>query len=123
MRNSQRTARFLATALLLIALLFLGASTGLAQERPVDLYPTSPISIQTGFESGVPDGNRRLNEPSTILTLPMFSLMHTSPRNDFTLSYQPEFEMFTSLHRLDSFNQNAGLQWIANISPRWTFSA
>ena len=118
MRNIQRVTKCLA-----LVLLCLGASAARGQERPVDFYATSPFNIQSGFESGVPNGNRRLNEPATIVTLPTFSLMRMSPRNDFTLYYQPEFEIFSSLHRLDSFNQNAGLRWIANMTPRWNFSA
>jgi hypothetical protein len=116
MTNLERSAGLLA-ALMGIAVPVLG------QERPVEVLPTSPVSLQSGFESGVPNGNQRLNEPVTILTFPTFSLMRTSPRNDFTLSYQPQFEMFTSLHRLDSFNQDAGLHWLANMAPRWSFSA
>jgi hypothetical protein len=92
------------------------------QDRPVNLYLTSPLSLESGFESGVPNGNVRLNDPATILTLPTFSLMHTSPLNDFTIYYQAQFEMFTSLHRLDSVNQNAGLSWLANMTPRWSLS-
>ncbi len=97
-------------------------STGqaVAQERP--FYFTSPIDLQTGWESGVPNGNMRLNVPATILTLPTFSLLHDSPRNQFTLSYDPQFEMFTSPHRLDSFNQNGTLQWVSDLSPRWSLS-
>jgi hypothetical protein len=115
MPKNQHISRF-AIALLL------GVSAASAQERPVDVYPTSPFNIQTGFESGVPNGNRRLNEPATIVTFPTLSFMRTSPRNDFTFSYLPEFEVFTSLHKLDSFNQNAGLRWVANMTPRWNFS-
>lgn len=106
----------------LTSLLLLAASGAWAQERPLSLFETSPLSLQSGLESGVPNGNRRLNEPATILSLPTFSLMHFSPVNDFTLYYKPEFEMFNSLHRLDSFNQDAGLMWRGTISPRWSLS-
>ena len=105
-----------------LLMLCVAVSAARGQDRPVNIYPTSPLSIETGFESGVPNGNVRLNEPATILTLPTFSLMRTSPRSDFTLYYQPQFEMFTDLHRLDSVNQNAGLNWLATISPRWSLS-
>jgi hypothetical protein len=117
MRDHRRSEAFLAAVLLCFR-----GSAAWAQDRPVNLYLTSPLSLESGFESGVPDGNVRLNEPATILTLPTFSLMRTSPRNDFTIYYQPQFEMFTSLHRLDSVNQNAGLSWLANMTPRWSLS-
>ena len=110
------------TGLITTSLLCFGATFALAQERPVDFFATSPFNIQSGYESGVPNGNTRLNEAATTVTLPTFSLMRISPRNDFTLSYQPEFEIFTGLHKLDSFNQVAGLRWVANITPRWNFS-
>jgi hypothetical protein len=106
-----------------IVLLCLGASFACAQERPMDFYLTTPFSIESGVESGIPNGNQRWNAPATIVTLPTFSLMRMSPLNDFTLYYQPEFEILPTLHRLDSFNQNAGLRWIANMTPRWSFSA
>ncbi len=117
MRDLQWSGGFAVTVALCLAV-----SAARGQERPVNLYLTSPLSLESGFESGVPNGNQRLNEPATILTLPTFSLMRTSPRNDFTLYYQPQFEMFTSLHRLDSVDQNAGLHWLVNMTPRWSLS-
>lgn len=114
MRDFPWSGRTLVGALVLFA-----TSVACGQDRPVNFFLTSPLSLESGFESGVPDGNVRLNDPATILTLPTFSLMRTSPRNDFTLYYQPQFEMFTSLHRLDSVNQNAGLNWLADMTPRW----
>jgi hypothetical protein len=106
-----------------IVLLILGTSFARAQERPVDFYLTTPAGIQSGLGSGIPNGKTRWNTPATIVTLPTFSLMRMSPRTDFTLFYQPEFEILPAMHRLDSFNQNAGLRWIASLTPRWNFSA
>jgi hypothetical protein len=118
MRNSQRLA-----AVLAIGIGCLGALLAHAQDRPVNFYFNSPLDVQTGFESGIPDGNLRWNTPATIVTLPTFTVMHMSPLNDFNVYYQPEFEILPALGRLNSFNQNAGLHWIANISQRWTFTA
>jgi hypothetical protein len=117
MRNSSWSVGLLAGALACVA-----TSHALGQDRPVSLYLTSPLSLESGYESGVPDGNVRWSDPAIILTLPTFSLMRTSPRNDFTLYYQPQFEMFETLHRLDSVNQNAGLNWLADMTPRWHLS-
>jgi hypothetical protein len=111
------------TALLIMAIVCLGAPAALGQDRPVNFYLNSPLDVQSGYESGIPNGNTRLNSSSTIVTLPTFSLMHMSPLNDFTVYYQPEFEILTGLPHLNTFNQNAGLHWIANISPRWSFTA
>ncbi len=118
MRNSQRL-----TMVFGIVILCLGASAARGQDRPVNFYLNSPLTVETGFESGIPYGNTRWNAPATIVTLPMLSLMHMSPINDFTVYYQPEFEILPSLGRLNSFNQSAGLHWIANISERWSFTA
>jgi hypothetical protein len=110
------------TGLFAITLLCLGVAAR-GQDRPINFYLNSPLDVQSGYESGIPYGNTRWNAPATIITLPTFSLMHMSPLNDFTVYYQPEFEILPSLSRLDSFNQNAGLHWIADISPRWSFTA
>jgi hypothetical protein len=122
MRNSQRHTRVPAICFGIV-MLGLGASPARGQDRPVNFFLNSPIDVQSGYESGIPNGNTRLNAPATIVTLPTFSLMHMSPLNDFTVYYQPEFEILTSLPSLNSFNQNAGLHWIASISPRWSFTA
>jgi hypothetical protein len=111
------------SGLLTIAILCLGASAVHGQDRPVNFYLNSPLDVQSGYESGIPNGNTRVNSSATIVTLPAFSLMHMSPLNDFTVYYQPEFEILTSSPHLNTFNQNAGLHWIANISPRWSFTA
>ena len=118
MRNRQRLI-----AVFVVAAACLAAPSALGQDRPINFYLNSPVEVQTGFESGIPYGNTRWNAPATIVTLPTFSLMHMSLRNDFTIYYQPEFEILPSLGRLNSFNQNAGLHWIANISERWSFTA
>ena len=106
-----------------VGLLIAGTSSGWAQERPVSLYETSPLDFQMGYDSGAPYGTQKISSPVGILTLPTFSLQHTSPRNDFELFYQPQFEMFTEAPGLDSWNHFAGLRWQADISPRWSFTA
>lgn len=106
-----------------VAALLLCLTQAQPQERPVSFYLTSPLNLQSGFDSGVPDGNRKVNSPSTILTLPTFSMMRTTPRTDFSIFYQPEFQMFSSEQRLDTWNHNAGLRWETDFSPRWSFTA
>jgi hypothetical protein len=122
MPNVQRITGLLAVCFG-IAMLCLGAAPARGQDRPVTFFLNSPLDVQSGYESGIPNGNTRLNAPATIVTLPTFSLMHMSPLNDFTVYYQPEFEILPSLPSLNTFNQNAGLHWIANITPRWSFTA
>src|SRR5580658_243511 len=122
MRSSQRLTMGLAMGLAMV-MVCLVVPTARAQDRPLNFYLNSPLDVQTGFESGIPDGNIRWNAPATIVTLPTLTLMHMTPLNDFNVYYQPEFEILPTLGRLDSFNQNAGLHWIANISQRWSFTA
>src|SRR2546428_1863520 len=83
-----------------LCLLFVCAPVG-AQERPLNFYQTSPLNFSAGYDSGVAVGSQRFSGSSLLLSAPTLSLMRTAPRTDFSLSYQPEFEMFPSFHSLN----------------------
>jgi hypothetical protein len=99
-----------------------GSTFGLAQEKPFSFYETTPLFFSAGFDSGVPDGNRRLGSSSLLLTAPTFSLVRMAPRNDFSIFYKPEFEMFPNARGLDDFSQSGGLRWEYSMTPRLSLS-
>src|SRR5579871_1182249 len=117
MRNNSSLGPLTRAALLIIL-----AVSVQAQERPFNFYATTPLNITSGYDSGIPDGNHRVDSLSTILTLPTFSITRFSPRNDFNLSYQGEFQMFEGNQRLDSWDHNAGLRWQYDLNARWSVS-
>src|SRR5436190_808742 len=102
----------------IIGLLVLAAPAW-TQERPFDFYQTSPLTFSAGVDSGVALGNHKISGTALFLSAPTFSMMRTAPRNDFSLFYQPEFEMFPSYHSLDSWDHSGGLKWNYNLSSRW----
>jgi len=110
-------------ALIGTAFLFVSAVAGWAQQEGVPrLYKTSPLNIQTGYDSGVPSGTRRVNDTTFLLTMPTFTLMQASPRSEFSLFYLPEFEIFATASELNSWNHTAGLRWGYSMTPRMSVS-
>src|SRR5258706_9526207 len=98
----------------LIGLLFFGlmscAAAGWAQEDTFPhFYFSTPMNLQSGRDFGVLDGNRRVDDSMTLLTAPTFTLRDATPRGDFLLTYDPQFEFFAHNGHMSSWNHTAGL--------------
>jgi len=83
-------------------------------------YLTTPVQMSYGREVKLPVGSRLIDDSSFLLTPPTFTLIGKSPRTDFSLSYEPEFELFVRNKDLNSWNHTATLRYIYKPTRRMT---
>ncbi len=108
----------------LIAVLAAGHLTNAqAQERPNGFYLTTPFEYSAGYDSGFSTGTRTLSDSVQILSGPTFNWIENTHRTDVTISYQPDFELFSRYTNLDSWNHAAKLRLTHRINSRWTLDA
>lgn len=111
-------------ATLVTMVLLLCVTPGRAQENSFPtFYFTTPLNLQTGRDFGILDGTRKVDDTTMLLTAPTFTLWKPTPRGDFSLTYEPQFEFFTHYGHLSSWNHEAGLKWGYKITPRWSLEA
>ena len=114
------TMQSVKTIVITVLLLF-SVAAGWAQEDSFpNIYFTTPLDLQSGRVFGVLDGTRKVDDTTVILTAPTFKLWNPSPRGDFSLTYQPQFELFAHHGHLSSWNHQAGLQGNYKMTPRWS---
>ncbi len=108
-------------AFVITVLLFLGAAMGWAQEDGFPMfYFTTPMSLQSGRDFGVQYGAQKVDDTTMLLTAPTFTLGKLSTRNDFSMTYQSQLELFTHYGHLSSWNHEAGFNWHHKLAPRWS---
>jgi hypothetical protein len=111
-------------SIVVTALLFLCAAPGWAQEDGFPkFYFATPLSLESGREFGVQDGTRNVDDTAVLLNAPTFTLGKLTPRTDFALSYESQFELFTHYGNLSSWNHEAGFRWSYKMTPRWSIDA
>jgi len=108
-------------AILVTILLIPCAAAGWAQEDSLPKYYfATPLDLQSGQEFGVLDGTRKVDDTTMLLTAPTFTLWEPTPRGNFTLTYEPQFEFFSHYGHLSSWNHQAGFRWDYKMTPRWS---
>lgn len=118
-----REGRFM-KAIIVTVFLFLCAAGAWAQEDSVSkFYYTTPLVMQSGRDFGFLDGTRKVDDTTVLLTAPTFTLWQPAPRGDFSLTYEPQFQLFAHHGHLSSWNHQAGFKWGYKMTPRWSIAA
>ena len=118
-----REKRFM-KAIRVTLFLFLCATGAWAQEDSFQkFYYSTPLTMQSGREFGVLDGTRKIDDTTVLLTIPTFTLWKPAPRGDFSLTYEPQFQLFAHYGHLSSWNHQAGFKWGYKMTPRWSIDA
>ena len=81
---------------------------------------TSPLSLSAGYDENFPVGSQALDDTITVLTLPTLSWRRTTTRTNFSVDYQPEFELFSQHQDLNAWNHSAALHLSHRINGRLT---
>jgi hypothetical protein len=92
-------------------------------QRPDGFQLTSPLSLSAGYDQNFPVGSQVLDDTVTLLTLPTLSWTKTTHRTDFSVDYEPEFEIFSQHQELNAWNHAATLRFTHRINGRWTLDA
>jgi len=110
-------------AIVVMVLLFLCAAGGWAQEDGFPkFYFSTPLDLQSGRDFNVQSGAQKVDDTTVFLTAPTFTLGKLSPRNDFSATYDSQFELFTHYGHLSSWNHEAGFKWDYKMTPRWSIN-
>lgn len=107
-----------AMKLIVITVLLL-CSTAAGWAQFPNLYFTTPLGLQSGRNFSV-DGTQKVDDTTMILTAPTLKLWRPSPRGEFSLTYQPQFELFAHQGHLSSWTHQAGLKGDYKMTPRWS---
>jgi len=92
-----------------------------AQEiKQSGLYLTTPLGLSYGKERNLPVGSRLIDDSVFLFQPPKFSLIGKSPRTDFLLDYDPEFEIFDRQRELNAWNHAASLRYSHKMARRLT---
>jgi hypothetical protein len=102
------------------ALLLGAASSAGAQQQ--GFFLTSPLSVGGSHESKFIVDNRELSDEVVLVAPPTVSFLRLSPRGELSISYQPEFQAFTTHHELNAVDHVGELAFSRATSPNVTFS-
>jgi hypothetical protein len=92
-------------------------------QRPDGFQLTSPLSLSAGYDENFAVGAQTLSDTVTLLTLPTLSWTKNTHRTNFSIDYEPEFELFSQHQDLNAWNQSATLRVTHRINGRLTFEA
>ena len=84
---------------------------------------TAPLSLSAGRDRNFLVGRTSVDDNVAVLSAPEFTLSKFTSRTEFSLKYQPEFEIFEHNRDLDAWNHSAGLTLTHRLSPRLSFTA
>jgi hypothetical protein len=84
---------------------------------------TSPLSLSAGYDENFAVGSQELDDTVTLLTLPTLSWTRNTHRTDFSVDYEPEFELFSQHQNLNAWNHSAALRLTHRINGRLTLEA
>jgi hypothetical protein len=118
-----RLVRDFRTTILIIVLGVGHLTNASAQEHPNGFYLTTPLELSSGYDSGFSTGTQTLSDSVTTLSGPTLTWIQNTHRTDLTISYQPDFELFSRYTNLDSWNHSAILRLSHRINSRWTLEA
>jgi len=92
-------------------------------QRPDGFQLSSPLSLSAGSDENFPVGSQVLDDTVTLLTLPTLSWTRSTHRTDFSVDYEPEFELFSQHENLNAWNHSATLRFTRRINGRLTLEA
>ncbi|HZW96328.1 MAG TPA: hypothetical protein VFF64_25505 [Candidatus Eremiobacteraceae bacterium] len=92
-------------------------------QRPDGFQLTSPLSLSAGYDENFAVGSQELDDTVTLLTLPTLSWTRNTHRTDFSIEYEPEFELFSHNQNLNAWNHSAALRLTHRINGRLTLEA
>jgi len=84
---------------------------------------TSPLSLSAGYDENFVVGSQVLDDTVTLLTSPTLSWTRSTHRTDFSIDYEPEFELFSQHQNLNAWNHSAALRLTHRINGRLTLEA
>jgi hypothetical protein len=90
-------------------------------QRPDGFQLTSPLSLSAGYDENFSVGSQVLDDTVTLLTLPALSWTRHTNRTNFSVDYEPEFELFSQHRDLNAWNHSATLRLTHRINGRLTF--
>jgi hypothetical protein len=83
----------------------------------------SPLSVSAGLDQNFAVGSHGLDDTITLLTLPTLSWTRNTHRTDFSIDYEPEFELFSQHQDLNAWNHSATLRFTHQINGRLILEA
>jgi len=92
-------------------------------QRPDGFQLTSPLSLSAGYDENFAAGSQVLDDTVTLLTLPTLSWTQNTNRTNFSVDYQPEFELFSQHQDLNAWNHSATLRLTHRFNSRLTLEA
>jgi len=92
-------------------------------QRPGGFQLTSPLSLSAGHDQNFAAGSQALDDTVTLLTLPTLSWTRSTNRTNFSIDYEPEFELFSQHQDLNAWNHSATLRLTHRINGRLTLEA
>jgi hypothetical protein len=107
----------------ILALALLSAGVVWGQAHPDGFYLNSPLSVSSGYDSGFIVGSQALSDNVTLIEGPTLDWTTSTHRDQFSLDYQPELEIFAQHPGLDAWNQDATLRLSHRINSRWSIDA
>jgi hypothetical protein len=87
-------------------------------EKKEGFHFTSPLSLSAGRDNRFLAGESVWDDTVFLLLGPTTSIVKASQRTEFSLSYQPEFELFQENSNLNAWNHTAGFRLSSKITPR-----
>src|SRR5579859_1032331 len=84
---------------------------------------TSPLSLSAGYDENFDVGAQAVSDTVTLLTLPTLSWTKSTHRTNFSIDYEPEFELFSQRQDLNAWNHSATLRFTQQINGRLTLEA
>jgi hypothetical protein len=120
---NERTCRIWTWILTASAGFTLALAPAFAQDRLNGYFLTSPLELGSGYDSQFLAGSRKLNDYETILAGPTLSWLRTTHRTEFSIDYQPEFEMFARYGSLDAWNHSSTMRLTHRLNARWSLVA
>ena len=112
-------------ALLILPGVVLGLNSAVpARAQRTDGFQlTSPLSLSAGYDENFAVGSQTLSDTVTLLTLPTLSWTRNTHRTNFSIDYQPEFELFSQHQDLNAWDHSATLRFTQRINGRLTLEA
>jgi hypothetical protein len=92
-------------------------------QRPDGFQLTSPLSLSAGYDENFDVGAQAVSDTVTLLTLPTLSWTKSTHRTNFSIDYEPEFELFSQRQDLNAWNHSATLRFTQQINGRLTLEA
>lgn len=87
-------------------------------QQSAGFYLTSPLGVSAGRDSKFLSGFEERDDTVFMILPPTFSFIKLVPRGEFSLSYQPEFELFAENRDLNAWNHLGGVHFTYRIAPR-----